>query len=60
MSQKTFKALTKRFKMTKNGKVMKRRAGQDHFNSRASGNITRKKRTDQQAPRSIKDLMICN
>ncbi len=58
MSQKTYKALTKRFKMTKNGKVLKRRAGQDHFNSRASGNITRKKRTDQQAPLIIKKLLI--
>lgn len=44
---KTHKALAKRVKVTKNGKVLKRHAGQGHFNSRDSGKITRKKRRDQ-------------
>jgi len=46
MKLKTHKALSKRVKITKTGKVMKRRAGQDHFNSRSSGKITRNKRRD--------------
>lgn len=43
---KTHKALAKRVKITRTGKIMKRKAGQDHFNSRESGNTTRMKRTD--------------
>ena len=43
---KTHKTVSKRFKVTKNKKVLKRKAGQDHFNSRESGNTTRKKRRD--------------
>ena len=45
---KTHKAMSKRFKVTKTGKVLRRKAGQDHFNSRESGNTTRKKRRDLQ------------
>ncbi len=43
---KTHKAVAKRFKITKNGKILKRKNGQDHFNSRESGVITRNKRRD--------------
>ncbi|MFA6171207.1 MAG: 50S ribosomal protein L35 [Patescibacteria group bacterium] len=43
---KTHKATVKRFKITKNKKVLKRKAGQDHFNSRESGKVTRRKRRD--------------
>lgn len=43
---KTNKAIAKRFKVTKTGKVLKRCAGQDHFNSRESGKVTRNKRRD--------------
>jgi large subunit ribosomal protein L35 len=42
--QKTHKSVVKRFKITKTGKVMKKKAGQGHFNARESGNITRAKR----------------
>jgi ribosomal protein L35 len=38
---KTYKALAKRVKITASGKIIKRKAGQDHFNSRESGNTTR-------------------
>lgn len=38
--------MAKRFKVTKNGKVIKRAAGQGHFNARESGNVTRAKRRD--------------
>ncbi|MCX6779368.1 MAG: 50S ribosomal protein L35 [Candidatus Magasanikbacteria bacterium] len=43
---KTNKATAKRFAKTKNGKIIKRKAGQDHFNSRESGKTTRNKRRD--------------
>lgn len=43
---KTHKATAKRVKITSTGKILKRKAGQDHFNSRESGNTTRNKRTD--------------
>lgn len=46
MAMKTHKAMSKRVRITRTGKVMKRKAGQDHFNSRESGNTTRNKRTD--------------
>lgn len=43
---KTKKAIAKRFKITKNGKVIKRSTGQAHFNARATGNAKRNKRSD--------------
>lgn len=46
MKLKAHKATVKRFKITKNGKLIKRAAGQDHFNSRESGKVTRNKRRD--------------
>ena len=45
---KTPKSLSKRFKITKTGKVMIRKGGQGHFNARESGNTTREKRRDIQ------------
>lgn len=50
---KTHKALAKRFKVTKTGKILKRKAGQDHFNSRESGTTTRNKRRDTQMSESF-------
>jgi len=46
MKLKTHKALAKRVKLTKTGKTIKRKAGQDHFNSRETGKIRRNKRSD--------------
>ena len=46
MKIKTHKALSKRLTITKNKKVLKRRAGQDHFNSRDTGEQTMRKRRD--------------
>ena len=61
MSNKTYKALTKRVKVTKNGKVLKRRAGQDHFNTRETGKVTRNKRRDVTVTLPVfKKLMIEN
>jgi ribosomal protein L35 len=44
---KTHNAIAKRFKVTKTGKVLKRAAGQDHFNAREGGKTTRNKRRDR-------------
>jgi len=46
MKQKTRKSYSKRFNVTKKKKILKRYCGQDHFNTRESGNATRKKRRD--------------
>jgi len=43
---KTTKAIAKRFKVTKNGKIVKRVAGQGHFNARETGKENRNKRRD--------------
>jgi len=50
---KTHQAIAKRFKITKKGKVLKRYCGQDHFNTRDPGKITRKKRRDTQMSKSF-------
>ena len=43
---KTRKAVSKRFTLTGTKKIRKRKAGQDHFNSREPGKVTRNKRRD--------------
>lgn len=44
---KTKKMIAKRFRVTRKNKVIHRASGQDHFNGRESGNVTRAKRTDK-------------
>lgn len=48
MKIKTKRAVAKRFKISKTGKVIARTAGQDHFNSAEPGKVTRAKRKDKQ------------
>lgn len=43
---KTYKAAAKRVWKTTTKKIMHRKAGQDHFNARESGKVTRNKRRD--------------
>jgi len=43
---KTHKATSKRFCLTGKGKIKQRKAGQDHFNARNTGDETRSKRRD--------------
>ena len=61
MKQKTSKTVSKRIRITKTGKMIKRKGGQGHFNSRDSGNTTRNKRSDLEISKSytrnIKQLM---
>ncbi|HWR00009.1 MAG TPA: 50S ribosomal protein L35 [Candidatus Methylomirabilis sp.] len=47
MKLKTKKTVSKRFHITATGKVLHRYGGQDHFNARDSGKISRKKRRDK-------------
>ena len=44
--QKTNKRMSKTYRITGSGKVMRRKTGQAHFNSRESGNTTKNKRRD--------------
>lgn len=54
---KTFKSLTKRVKVTKNGKVINRAKGQDHFNTRETGKTKRnKKRDESTSSKMVKSL----
>ncbi|MFA5155734.1 MAG: 50S ribosomal protein L35 [Patescibacteria group bacterium] len=61
---KTHQATVKRFKRTATNKLKQRKAGQDHFNSRESGNTTRQKRLDiavhQTVAKTIKQLTPYN
>ncbi|MCD6550046.1 50S ribosomal protein L35 [bacterium] len=41
---KTRKSLTKRFKITKTGKILRRPSGQNHFRAKKSGKQIRKTR----------------
>lgn len=43
MSIKTNKSYSKRLKVTKNGKIIARKTGQNHFNSKESGSSQLKK-----------------
>lgn len=46
MKLRTVKAISKRFKITKTKKVVRRAAGQDHFNAAERSKVTRAKRKD--------------
>lgn len=50
---KTRKALVKRFKVTKNGKILRRVGGQNHYRSKKSGRTIRKKRKMIEVPKSL-------
>jgi len=44
---KTNKALVKKIRVSKNGKIFRRSTGQNHFNAKEGGSVTRAKRSDQ-------------
>jgi large subunit ribosomal protein L35 len=50
---KTRKSIAKRFKITKNKKLLHRTCGQNHFNSNESGKKTRKKRRNKPMSKSF-------
>ena len=51
---KTNKSFKKRLKVTKNGKLIARRKGQNHYNAKDSGTTTIAKRRSTQMPMSKK------
>jgi large subunit ribosomal protein L35 len=61
---KTHKATAKRFKLTGRKKLLKRAAGQDHFNSRETGVRTMGKRRDVELhhtlDRSVRRMVPAN
>ncbi|KUK98495.1 MAG: hypothetical protein XE08_0534 [Parcubacteria bacterium 32_520] len=61
MKEKTRKSLTKRFKVTKSGRVLRRTVGQDHLLSKKSSDKKRnlKKMVEMSAPeaKKIKKLL---
>lgn len=46
-------SISKKFKITKNKKLMHHRGGQDHFNAKNPGKITRKKRKNKPLSKSL-------
>lgn len=52
MKQKTHKATSKRIRITQSKKIIRRQAGQDHFNARDKGIKTRSKRKNLEASSS--------
>lgn len=50
---KTKKCIAKRVKKTKKGKIIVRKAGQNHFNARESGKKKRNKRRDRTVSKAI-------
>ncbi|MFZ5364937.1 MAG: 50S ribosomal protein L35 [Patescibacteria group bacterium] len=54
---KTTQAVNKRIKITKNKKVIARRSGQDHFNTRDTGKQVRLKRSDIQMSKTVNKLL---
>ena len=57
MKIKTKRAVAKRFKISKTGKVISRTANQDHFNSTDTGNQTRAKRKDKKISSGVKKII---
>ncbi len=57
MKLKTKKLLRKRVKVTGKKKIMIRTGGQDHFNSRESGKVTKNKRRDKELSSTNKKVI---
>jgi large subunit ribosomal protein L35 len=57
---KTHQATAKRFKRTKTGKIIKRTAGQNHFNARESGKVGRNKKSDLVMSKTLNHVMRVN
>ena len=56
---KTIKTVSKRFKVTKGKKAMKKTCGQDHFNAREKSKVTRaKRRMAKQSDAMKKSLQV--
>jgi ribosomal protein L35 len=54
---KTHQATAKRYRLTKNKKIVKVTAGQNHFNSRESGKTGRNKKSDTIVSKRLDRIM---
>lgn len=54
---KTHQATAKRYRLTKNKKIIKRTSGQNHFNSRENGKVGRNKKSDIVASNTLNRVM---
>lgn len=54
---KTNKSIAKRYKLTKTGKIIKRTAGQAHFNQKETGKVGRNKRSDVLVSRTLRHFI---
>lgn len=59
-SIKTRKSITKRFKMTKSGKMLRRSSGQDHLLSKQTGNQKRKRKKWTEVPKAEVKILLKN
>lgn len=57
---KTHQATAKRFKVTRTGKILKRTAGQNHFNARENGKVGRNKKSDVVVSSTLNRVMQIN
>jgi large subunit ribosomal protein L35 len=57
---KTNKSLSKRIRITKNGKIMRRRMGVNHFKTRKNANGIRRKRSTLTLDMSAKRMAALN
>ena len=55
MSIKTNKSYTKRLRVTKNGKIIARKRGQNHFNAKESSKVSNSKHRSQAIQMTNKD-----
>lgn len=55
---RTRKFISKRFKIKKSGKIIKRTCGQGHFNARQTGNKKRSKRTDDTMSPTVQKTIV--
>ena len=53
---KPWQSAVKRIKVTKNKKLLKKRTGQNHFNTKESGTTVASKRRKITAPRMTKEI----
>lgn len=52
--KKTKKSIKKRFKVSKRKKLLAQKSGQDHFNAREKGKVTKNKRKLKKVPKNFK------
>ncbi|HPM08792.1 MAG TPA: 50S ribosomal protein L35 [Candidatus Pacearchaeota archaeon] len=57
---KTRKSITKRFKITKSGKMLRRSVGQDHLLSKQTGKQRRQKRKWREVPKAEVRILLKN